>query len=117
GPRAPLRAPRHHATLGRGPGPRALCPHRREAPRHDRGRGSARWRSALRRAHPGRHRGTSMSRRVLVVDDNAELADNLRALLELEGFEVLVFTSPADALANADELAFDAALLDIRMPG
>ncbi|HEY8426784.1 MAG TPA: response regulator [Sandaracinaceae bacterium] len=57
-----------------------------------------------------------MSRRVLIVDDNAELAENLREILELEGFEVCVFTSPSDALAKKDELAFDAALLDIRMP-
>lgn len=58
-----------------------------------------------------------MSRRVLIVDDNADLAENLRELLELEGFEVRVFTSPTEALAKKDELVFDAALLDIRMPG
>ncbi len=58
-----------------------------------------------------------MSRRVLIVDDNADLAENLRELLELEGFDVRVFTSPTDALAKKDELAFDTALLDIRMPG
>ncbi len=58
-----------------------------------------------------------MSRRVLIVDDNADLAENLRELLELEGFDVRVFTSPTEALAKKDELAFDAALLDIRMPG
>jgi DNA-binding response OmpR family regulator len=58
-----------------------------------------------------------MTRRVLIVDDNADLAENLRELLELEGFDVAVFTSPTEALARKDELAFDAALLDIRMPG
>lgn len=58
-----------------------------------------------------------MSRRILIVDDNADLAENLRELLELEGFTVRVFTSPTEALAKKDELAFDAALLDIRMPG
>lgn len=58
-----------------------------------------------------------MSRRVLIVDDNADLAENLRELLELEGFDVRVFTSPTEALARQGELAFDAALLDIRMPG
>lgn len=58
-----------------------------------------------------------MTRRVLIVDDNADLADNLRELLELEGFDVRVFTSPTEALAKKDELTFDAALLDIRMPG
>lgn len=57
-----------------------------------------------------------MKRRVLVVDDNVDLAENLRELLELEGFDVQVFTSPAAALAKKDELEFDAALLDIRMP-
>lgn len=58
-----------------------------------------------------------MSRRILIVDDNRELAENLAELLELEGFEVRVFTSPTDALAQNEALAFDAALLDIRMPG
>jgi DNA-binding response OmpR family regulator len=58
-----------------------------------------------------------MNRRILIVDDNADLAENLRELLELEGFDVCVFTSPTEALARQDELAFDAALLDIRMPG
>ncbi len=58
-----------------------------------------------------------MSRKILIVDDNEELAENLAELLELEGFDPFVFTSPTEALAKNDELAFDAALLDIRMPG
>jgi DNA-binding response OmpR family regulator len=58
-----------------------------------------------------------MTRRVLIVDDNAELAENLRELLELEGFEALAFTSPLAALEQNERLTFDAALLDIRMPG
>lgn len=58
-----------------------------------------------------------MSRRILIVDDNAELAENLAELLELEGYEPRVFTSPTEALSKNEELEFDAALLDIRMPG
>lgn len=58
-----------------------------------------------------------MTRRVLIVDDNADLAEDIGELLELEGFEVTVLTSPTETLAKSAELEFDAALLDIRMPG
>jgi CheY-like chemotaxis protein len=57
-----------------------------------------------------------MVRRILVVDDNEALGENLRELLELEGFEVSLFTSPLAALERRDALVFDAALLDVRMP-
>lgn len=58
-----------------------------------------------------------MTRRVLVVDDNVQLAENLAELLELEGFEVTVFTSALLALRQNESLEFEAALLDVRMPG
>lgn len=55
-----------------------------------------------------------MSRRILIVDDNRDLAENLGELLELEGFEPTVLSSARAALER--ELDFDVALLDIRMP-
>jgi DNA-binding NtrC family response regulator len=58
-----------------------------------------------------------VSRHVLVVDDNVDLADNVRELLELEGCEVTTFNSPIVAMREGANLAFDAAILDIRMPG
>lgn len=57
-----------------------------------------------------------MSRRILIVDDNRDLAENLGELLELEGFEPTVLSSSRTALERAPELAFDVALLDVRMP-
>jgi DNA-binding response OmpR family regulator len=57
-----------------------------------------------------------MSRRVLIVDDNRDLAENLGELLELEGFHPIVLSSSVAALERAAELDFDIALLDIRMP-
>ena len=57
------------------------------------------------------------ARRVLVVDDNRDLAENIAEILECEGFETLVAFDPHDALARADGFAFDVAVLDVRMPG
>lgn len=57
-----------------------------------------------------------MSRRVLIVDDNRDLAENLGELLDLEGFESIVLSSSRAALERAAELEFDVALLDVRMP-
>ena len=53
--------------------------------------------------------------RILVVDDNVELVDNLGEILEDEGYEVLQATSCAAARARAAE-GFDVALVDVRLP-
>ncbi|MCA9614599.1 MAG: response regulator [Sandaracinus sp.] len=57
--------------------------------------------------------------RILVVDDNTELAENVAELLEDEGHEVLVAGSGADALRMVCDQAqcLDAALVDVRMEG
>lgn len=57
-----------------------------------------------------------MKGRVLIVDDNRDLAENLGELLELEGFHPIVLSSSREALDRARELEFDVALLDVRMP-
>lgn len=61
------------------------------------------------------------TRRILIVDDNRELAENLAEILEMEGLEALVMDDPHAVLdavrESAPELRFDAALLDVRMPG
>jgi two-component system, response regulator PdtaR len=54
--------------------------------------------------------------RVLIVDDNRDLAENLGELLELEGFAPIVMFSSRNALDRAHELEFEVALLDVRMP-
>jgi len=54
--------------------------------------------------------------RILVVDDNADAADSLGSLLQLEGHTVVVTYSSADALAQLDEFKPEIVLLDIGLP-
>jgi signal transduction histidine kinase len=53
--------------------------------------------------------------RILAVDDNAALLDNLRELLEDAGYQVLTASTMADALRAAAK-GFDVALVDLRLP-
>ncbi|HSO06082.1 MAG TPA: PAS domain S-box protein [Pelomicrobium sp.] len=55
-------------------------------------------------------------RRVLVVDDNPDVADSLRLLLEVAGQDVEVAHSGREALAKAPAFRPDLVLLDIGMP-
>lgn len=55
--------------------------------------------------------------RVLVVDDNRQLAENLAELLADEGCIVSTAFSAEEALLAADMHHFDLVLTDIRMPG
>lgn len=54
---------------------------------------------------------------VLVVEDNAVVADSIAALLRLWGARPRLCGSAAEALALPDLRAFDIALCDIRLPG
>jgi DNA-binding NtrC family response regulator len=58
-----------------------------------------------------------MTVRVLVVDDNVELAENLAEILNGEGYVVTVCGDPEAAIAIAEREEVDVALLDVRMPG
>jgi DNA-binding response OmpR family regulator len=58
-----------------------------------------------------------VSPRVLVVDDNRALAENIGEILEAEGFEVDVAFDPQQALALAEAHSHDVAILDVRLPG
>jgi two-component system, NtrC family, sensor histidine kinase HydH len=53
--------------------------------------------------------------RILLVDDNVDLVDNLGEILEDEGYKVLRATSCATARARAAD-GFDVALVDLRLP-
>lgn len=55
--------------------------------------------------------------RILVVDDNAGMAQGVFRLLQKEGYEVFVAESGQSALRLASEHLPDLVLLDIRMPG
>lgn len=54
--------------------------------------------------------------RVLVVDDEAEIADLMRAMLEAAGYEVATAESGAVALELLEMARFDAIVSDLRMP-
>jgi len=56
-------------------------------------------------------------RRVLVADDNVDFAASLQTVLEAAGLAVTVVHDGRSALAQARARAFDAAILDIGMPG
>ncbi|MBA8991636.1 DNA-binding response OmpR family regulator [Curtobacterium pusillum] len=55
--------------------------------------------------------------RVLVVDDEARLADGVRRGLEAEGWAVDVAHDGVDGLWHAREFTYDAIVLDLMMPG
>lgn len=58
-----------------------------------------------------------MSRRYLLVDDNAAFVENLAEILEETGATVDVAASASDALGRLDANRYDALVTDMRMPG
>ncbi len=54
--------------------------------------------------------------RILVVDDESEIADLMRAMLESAGFDVAIAESGAVALELLSGSSFDAVVSDLRMP-
>ena len=60
--------------------------------------------------------GAEISARVLVVDDEAEIADLMRDFLEGAGYEVATAESGAVALEMLKEVRFDVIVSDLRMP-
>ena len=57
------------------------------------------------------------TRRALVVDDNADIADMLAAVLRHSGYEATAVYSPSAALSAALAKHFDVIVSDIGMPG
>ncbi|MEO0324977.1 MAG: response regulator [Myxococcota bacterium] len=55
--------------------------------------------------------------RILVVDDNRALAENLAEILDDAGHDTVVVEHPEAALAAAGKAPFDLMLLDVRLPG
>ena len=55
--------------------------------------------------------------RILLADDDVELAQLLRDFLAREGFDVVLAHNATDALAAARAETFDALVLDVMMPG
>jgi CheY-like chemotaxis protein len=73
---------------------------------------STRWR--IRRFSPTSYRRRL---RVLVADDNSDIAANLAAFLLVDGCETRIAHDGPEALALVEEFKPDAAIIDIAMPG
>jgi two-component system, OmpR family, alkaline phosphatase synthesis response regulator PhoP len=58
-----------------------------------------------------------MIKRILIVEDEENLADGLRINLELEGYQPLVAVSAEDALSILEHGSVDMILLDVMLPG
>ncbi len=58
-----------------------------------------------------------MTPRVLIVDDEARMAEVVGMVLRRDGFDVETFTLGSEALARHEEDPFDLVLTDMRMPG
>ena len=56
------------------------------------------------------------SRRIFVVDDNADAAETLSAMLRLDGHDVTMFQTARSALDAAETIAPEVVLLDLGMP-
>jgi DNA-binding response OmpR family regulator len=54
---------------------------------------------------------------ILIVDDNQDIVIMLREALARHGFQIDSTTSPEEALERAGTTPYDAALLDLVMPG
>lgn len=54
---------------------------------------------------------------IFVVDDEPALAEAIASFLELNGFEIAVFTSPAEAFKAAESQTPDLLLSDFKMQG
>jgi DNA-binding response OmpR family regulator len=55
-------------------------------------------------------------RKILLVDDEPDVLESVKAGLKMHGFEVDAYDDPVKALADFRRGAYEIALLDIRMP-
>ena len=58
----------------------------------------------------------SYMKKILVVDDESDIAVSIRNGLQRKGFQVDTYTDPLKALSEFDPKKYDLVLLDIRMP-
>jgi two-component system, OmpR family, response regulator ChvI len=56
------------------------------------------------------------ARKILLVDDEADIVSTFKMILEMNNFEVEGYTNPLSALANFKPNEFGLLILDIRMP-
>lgn len=55
--------------------------------------------------------------RILLVEDERDISDSLGIGLRLNGYEVSIYNDPRDAVKEFRTNSFDAAVIDIGMPG
>jgi DNA-binding response OmpR family regulator len=55
--------------------------------------------------------------RVLIIEDEREIAESLKARLEAEGFDAVAATTGEEGFFLVNEQAFDVVLLDVTLPG
>ena len=72
--------------------------------------------SAPDRRAPAGSRAPMAKRRILVIDDNADVADTMHDILELIGHDVRIASDGQSGIAAAIELAPDVVLCDIGLP-
>jgi CheY-like chemotaxis protein len=60
--------------------------------------------------------GASKAKKILVVDDNADVAEGLREILESAGHTAVVATGSVQALALGSAVAPDVVISDIELP-
>jgi DNA-binding NtrC family response regulator len=70
----------------------------------------------LRKLFPSRQTPDENERSVLIVDDDADLRDNLTDILESEGYEVYCAATAAEAAKTARTVLPWVALVDLRLP-
>src|SRR5260221_2535224 len=55
--------------------------------------------------------------KILIVEDEAHIAEGLRFNIEAEGYEVATVETGEDAMALLESTNFDAVVLDVMLPG
>lgn len=58
-----------------------------------------------------------MLRKILLVEDNQDMRESLRTFLTEDGAQVVAVASTEDGIDAVDEKSFDAAIIDINLPG
>ncbi len=60
---------------------------------------------------------TAIKNKILIVDDNEALCQNLSDILELEGYDTIGVYDGYQAIESIKKSKFDVVLLDFKMPG
>ena len=59
---------------------------------------------------------TVQGKRILIIDDDKDIINLFKTILEYDGYKVDAFTDPIDALYSFRKNVYDLVLLDLKMP-